>query len=233
MEKQKNDIKQVTLRVAIIIGIIIMISILILVFVSSVNRDYNKFTDYVDTFCKNWNGLIEELDGKYPDEVMAEGRITLLAVDLEAMSKIYDQSTDKEKLNEYLASHIDQYTFHQAINYIKDNKYSDLYEFSDELFEFYVNPTPFEGLEISNIKFYQGADGYIHCKCNVTNNGVYAQRYMQVTIYFKDKDGNVLNYDRYGLIDGNDLEVGNTNELDFNSYIKEEVVSCDMVIDYQ
>lgn len=56
---------------------------------------------------------------------------------------------------------------------------------------------------------------------------------MQVTIYFRDEAGNILDYDRYGLIGGNDLEVGNTNKLDFNSYIKEDVTSCDMVIDYQ
>ncbi len=233
MEKQRSEIKRVKLQIAIIIGIIMLVSIIIVVFLCSANRDYNKFVDYVDTFCENWNGLIKELDDKYPDETMVEGRITLLAVDLQEISGIYDKTTNKEKLNEYLASYIDQYMFHQAIEYIKDDKNSDFYKFSDELYRFYEKPVPFKGLEISNIEFYSGTDGYVHCTCSVTNNGTNAQRYMQVTIYFRDEAGNILDYDRYGLIGGNDLEVGNTNKLDFNSYIKEDVTSCDMVIDYQ
>ena len=64
MEKQRSEIKRVKLQIAIIIGIIMLVSIIIVVFLCSANRDYNKFVDYVDTFCENWNGLIKELDDK-------------------------------------------------------------------------------------------------------------------------------------------------------------------------
>ena len=227
MEKQKSKIKQIKLRLAImLVGIII-----VAVFVFWANRDYNEFVDYVDKFCKDWNGLIEELDDKYPDKMMVDARTLVLAINLKDMSKIYDKIADKEEVNEYLASNIDQYTFHQAINYIRNSKYSDLYEFSDELYKFYEKPMPFQGLEISNIEFYSGTDDYVHCTFSVTNSGKYAQRYVQATIYFKDKVGNILRHDIYGLIGDNDLEVGDTKKLDINSFIKEGVNSCDMVID--
>lgn len=229
MIELKNDKK---LRTKIVIVIISLCIILTSIFVLSFNGNYKDFVDNVDNFCENWNGLIKELDDKYPDEFMVEVKGQLLAINLEHISEIYDQSNDRTKLNKYLESNIDQYTFHQAINHIK-LQFGDLYKYSDALYAFYTNPTPFEGLEISNIEFYQGTDGYIHCRCSVTNNGVRAQRNMQATVYFRDEKGNVLDYDRYGLVGSDELEVGKTNDLDFNSYIRDSIVSCDMIIDYQ
>ncbi len=232
IEYLKDDLKKIKPRTKVMIGIILLCILCVPAIAPIVNHNNSLFYDSVDEFCENWDKLELELQKEKPDALSVDIDYKVLSGDLRQISKLYEQFKNKDNANQYLESNINQYMFHQVVKY-NESSSGHSYEYCKELYEFYKNPTSFQGLEITNIELYKNPDGYIHCKCNVTNNGQYSQRYIQVIIYFKNSNGDVLKYDRCGLIGGNDLEVGNTSELDFNSYIKDGIDSCDMVIDYQ
>ena len=222
-------------KTKIVIGfIIVCIVVLSAVLLPRVTYDHNGdlFVKSVDTFCEDWDELELELKKEKTNELGLDIDYKVLSGDLREISELYEQNEDKDSANQYLVEKIDQYMFHQITNY-NDSPSGLSYTYCDELYRFYERPTAFLGLEITNIKFYWNSDGYMHCKFDVTNNGKYSRRFMRVTVYFKDKEGNVLKRDKYGLIGSNDLPVGETRNADINSYINEDIASCDMVIDYQ
>lgn len=220
--------KKIKLKTKIKLGFLVLCIVIISVITVTVHIRNKMFEDAVDKFCEDWEKLNLEMDRNEPDALQIDVRYQILSADMKEISKHYGRFKSKVGANKYLENHIDQYMFHEITHY-NEQESSQPYQFCDELYEFYKNPTRYLGLEFSNIEFYVGADGFIHCRGSVVNNGA-VQVYAAVKVYFRDKEGNVIKYDKYGLISDKRLNKGESKEFDFNSNIREGIVSCDMVM---
>ena len=125
-------------RLAIRIGIGIVLGLVIIIAISTIsaNQKNKSFQKEVDEFIIQWDGLIQESHKDSPNAITVDLYYKNLVSSMQNISEKYVQFDDKSKINKYLEEHTWKEQYERVMRY---NEEHENREITQEFVEFYTH----------------------------------------------------------------------------------------------